>query len=461
MTTALSFRVEWEAAAGVTDAVLARTWARLEIAVGSTCVTRVLDRVCNGERTGVYTSVFPLAEWIVENWWSLLHQPRPAPGPLSARRMPARSPGLRSWVQRHGMLRARAGGALPDLVFARDGDEVLTEWSADDPDEQPSRPVQFLGRGHAILPVSDVQSALAGLVDQVLARLAGLSEPDAVRLSENWTEIGRSSRDERDLCARAARVGLDPYDADQMTDDVIRLLERDAGLLDDSVRDDLLDACGTADLTPALSAVRRAEDELRRFIGRPVDVRALASKLTPRASGIAPYRVGYHLAGEVRAKILGCCAGAPVLDLPGLFERTLGWPVGEQVSDLELGSERVRALSGLSAAGTPHVVRPPDGKRPAAERFLLARALYGVLESGGAGRMRLLTEASTRVQAIGRSFAAELLAPADGLRARVGDEGIVSDDRVEALAEEYRVSAMVIQHQLANHGIGTWSAAGW
>jgi hypothetical protein len=321
--------------------------------------------------------------------------------------------------------------------------------------------VLFLGHGSAILPVSEAQSALAGLVDQVLARLDGLAEPDVTRLSDNWTEIGRSNREERDLCARAARLGLDPYDAEQMTDGVIRLLEHDAGLLDDAVRDDLLDACGTADLAPALSAVRRAQDELRRFVGRSVDIRALATKLAPPVIGAAPYRVGYHLAREVRAKILGCCAGDPVLDLPGLFERALGWPVGEQVTDLELGSERVRGLSGLSAAGTPHVVRPPNGKRPAAERFLLARALYGVLECGAAGRMRLLTEASTRVQSIGRSFAAELLAPAEGLRARVGDAGFVADERVEALAEEYKVSAMVIQHQLANHGIGTWSSAGW
>ncbi len=458
MTDGLSFKVEWEDAPGVTDAVLARTWARLEISVGGVCVTRVLDR--NGERSGVYGSAFPLAEWIVENWWSLLYQPRPAPGPLSARKLLDRSPGLRSWVQRHGLLRARAGGALPDLVLARDGGDVLVEWHPDEPDGQQVRPVQFLSRGHAVLPVAEVQSSLAGFVDQVLSRLGGLSEPDAARLIENWTEVGRSNREERDLCARAARLGLDPYDAGAMTGDVVRLLEHDAALLDDSVCDDLLDACGSLDLGPALSAVRTAQEALRRFVGHPVDVRALAAKLTYPAGGVAAYRVGYHLAREVRTKILGCCAGDPVLDLPGLLERSLGWPVGEQVGDLELGSERVRGLSGLSTGGVPHVVRPPNGKRPPAERFLLARALYGILDSGVAGRMRLLTEASTRVQAIGRSFAAELLAPAEGLRARVGDEGFVSDERVDALAEEYRVSAMVIQHQLANHGIGTWSA-GW
>jgi len=80
----LDFHVEWHDAPGVKDRVLARTWARLEIQLNGTgshqrwltlCVRAKSDSV----HRGVCGSVFPLAEWVVENWWLLLHEPLSSP----------------------------------------------------------------------------------------------------------------------------------------------------------------------------------------------------------------------------------------------------------------------------------------------------------------------------------------------------------------------------------------------
>jgi hypothetical protein len=67
---------------------------------------------------------------------------------------------------------------------------------------------------------------------------------------------------------------------------------------------------------------------------------------------------------------------------------------------------------------------------------------------------RALTSAGTTLQAAGRAFAAELLAPAEFLVDRVADG--YDDDVVEQLAEELEVAVPVIVRQLENlerHGL--------
>ena len=72
----LDFVVEWHDAPGVKDAVLAKTWARLEIHISDYqlplhFLTQCIRSKVNSVHRGVYSSVFPLAEWVVENWWFL------------------------------------------------------------------------------------------------------------------------------------------------------------------------------------------------------------------------------------------------------------------------------------------------------------------------------------------------------------------------------------------------------
>jgi Zn-dependent peptidase ImmA (M78 family) len=54
-----------------------------------------------------------------------------------------------------------------------------------------------------------------------------------------------------------------------------------------------------------------------------------------------------------------------------------------------------------------------------------------------------------------RAFAAKLLAPAQALRALVVKRTVVSFEGVEDLAGYFRVSPLVIEHQLQNHRIAT------
>lgn len=60
----------------------------------------------------------------------------------------------------------------------------------------------------------------------------------------------------------------------------------------------------------------------------------------------------------------------------------------------------------------------------------------------------LVTAAYTLEQRASRSFAAELLAPREALKMRVGSSASQQD--VNALTEEFQVSRLVIQNQLQN-----------
>ena len=250
----LELKLEWLEAPGVRVATLARTWARLEIQVSDSqmtlrCVTTCVHSKANSVQRGVYGSVFPLAEWIVENWWSLLFEPVRVPE-YSGGREGGTKPRLRQWVQRHNLLTAREGGSLPDLTFYSDDNEVVACWFPDPEQEEQSRPVRFIsGTGEARLHRADVERSFHHFVEMVLKRLEQEEDEDSRRLKSNWQAVCESRASEANLCAWAATLGLDPYDPAQLGDQLIDLLEEDVKRLPISLRTDLLDASAGASPT--------------------------------------------------------------------------------------------------------------------------------------------------------------------------------------------------------------------
>ncbi len=105
----MKFNFEWQEAPGVQDKILAATWARFSIKVGDNYATEAIDPKSDSRRTGIYGSLFPLAQWIVEE----LVAP-----PVRARSGFAPYPGdakwpddQRPWIRRHNLLVAREGEA--------------------------------------------------------------------------------------------------------------------------------------------------------------------------------------------------------------------------------------------------------------------------------------------------------------------------------------------------------------
>jgi hypothetical protein len=425
----LTFAIEWEPAAGVTHAGLAATWARIEIRVGGRCVTTVHDIRTGATRSAVYGPAMLVAEWIVRNFWFLLYECAPA------------EPRGHAWRRRHSLAAAREGQSLPDLVLFRDERMVVAEWGASGAD---GLPVRFVESGREDLEPADARRTLAAAVDAILEQLRTVNHPDATALRADWDTIADMSGDDLVICSRAARLGVDALDPGDHSDELESCLRGALADLPEPTCNDVLDA-QIREPHALASTVATVRDLVVNGAKPALCAGTRDLGLTVRW-GLPAYRVGYAAARMLREK-----HGAPegAVDLESLF-RQLGLrdayhdhpPLAEHVQQLQ-------ALVGSSPAGAPQMFAAPRPRKHA--RFLQARCLFAIAAGAAKDAPRALTNAGTRLQVASRAFAAELLAPADLLRARMAQG--VDDERVEALADELGVATTVIDHQIRNHGL--------
>jgi hypothetical protein len=446
-STMLEFRVEWLDAPAVKDLVLARTWARLELQVdGSGSPPRLLT-LCvrtssDSVHRGVYGSVFPVAEWIVENWWFLLFEPLRASEFRSGRTNAAVNHSL-SWVQRHNLLAAREGGALPDVTIFRDGPSAVICWAPDPDEGDPTRPTRFIsGAGTARMTVSDLQSSLYHLVEAVLERLDSWNDQDSLRLRENWRAIVSSTETEADLCASSAMLGLDPYDPEELTDEVADLLEGEVASQPPLLKNDLLEASSGKTLRRDHEWTRVAASRLEGSHGDTNDQPMLEAAQQLMS---AAHHVGYMAARAFRETF--DIPDSPIVNLIDLLRRKCGWPSAPEIILDGPSALPQLAMVGKDGDGVPRIVAG-QSRHETSRRFRLARGVYFLRSADHPSTRRLITGAHSWDQRASRAFAAELLAPAAVLRADIADE--VSDEVIDDLASKFHVSSWVIEHQLAN-----------
>ena len=441
----MRFEVEWLDAPGVRDCVLAASWARLRIDADGLDVTELVHLPSETRRSAVYGPVFPLVEWFIENWWNLLHEPTPTSPLMPGRGAPRWK---REWVQRHNLLAAREGTALPDAAFVRDGDDIIIRWDPD-PKEQGRSRVRFVGSGQVRVDAEEFSRQATSFVEGTLQRLSAVlrENEDLQRTAEAWAAIQSADREEQDLCRSLALLGLDPYDPDEATDDIVKLITDLTASLPATLRNDLLEGSRPGTLQPAADWLAHSRAGLANGSAHH-EYATLTS--VPASSA---HQTGYQLARQARAHLLGLEQKEPISDLDGLLVDRLGWdpdPLrqGDRLKSLD-------GLVGLSKDSEKPVVVDPGSRTGWAKRFLLARSAFFTL-TGTVDQGRLLTRAVTRPQRAARAFAAELLAPASAIADRVG--GLVSQDEVSEVSEEFGVNPLLVQHQLENHGLGSVSA---
>ena len=413
----LRFRVDWQPVdEGVRSPELRASFGRLEIWVGDDCVTWAEDGTTGSGRRAINVSLYPLAEWIVFNWWRLQFDGRPS-------RTTARA-AMRS----HSTRFAGDGFCWPDLRIVPEGAIYRLQWERQR--QAPNSQVAFLSTGVAWGRRPQVLGALEGLVEVVLDRLREASVIDTV-LEKEWAAIRSLDSQEVDFCRAVARLGVDPLaEGVDLADDVDSAFTA----FGEGLALELLDAAGVEHLredTIWMESVISAMQEGSQEAGASAplqDVRAALASLEPKADD-PPWIVGWHAARAVR-RILGLPPDAPFPD-----ERSTSTSVSE------LGDR------GLVAAGvgTVVVLTRPMGDR--SRRFVSSRALIHAA-SASPTEAYLLTRSTSTNQAIGRAFAAELLVPAEGLREMIGDE--FSAEEVARLADHYQAPDQVVKHQIEN-----------
>ena len=439
----LRFRIEWQEAPGVRVGVLARTWGRLVIEAGGRLVTQAVDYRSESLRGGIYGSVLPLCQWVLENWWFLLNESYRFPVPHAAREL-AKSPNDRSWVQRHSLLAAGEGGALPDLMIFRDDRAVVARWTPDNEDSVHPF-LRFTGSGEVQMDPAEAEHDLSELVREVLDRLAGLEDPDAKSLQEEWAAVLASMQSERELCEWSARLGLDPYNADELTEEIADVLSGRIPSLKGSIRNDLLDAGHALSLQEDLEWLNRAHSAAL-DAGAPTTAEA---RLTRETDARTAHELGYACAKATQRHLFGPDGQEPVGDMDDLLRR-LGWAQSpSRTVDVQPKGRLEAVLERSDEGGSVAVAHNEDA---AGNSFRLARAAFlRHFGSDQAGR-RIVTKAYTAEQRASRAFAAELLAPAADIARHIGEQ--VAPNEIDQLAQHYKVSSFVVSHQIQNHRLG-------
>lgn len=156
----------------------------------------MIDQRVRSWRDYVVLPIYPLAEWLVSHWWARRLEPERsgAPDPVP-------------FLQRHFLVHAREGFALPALSILPSGEWVQLRWQAE---ELPHQQISFPYSGKAWITAPEAQDALGGFITSVVERLdqQGIRE---TRLQDDWQAILNADTEEEAFCRCAGSLGLDPY----------------------------------------------------------------------------------------------------------------------------------------------------------------------------------------------------------------------------------------------------------
>lgn len=419
------------------DPVERATWCALRIRVGDRCVSTVWDRSLRSNRENLYVPAFPIAAWIVENWWVLLNE-RP---PSETVPVVVDQKAHFEWSRRHCLRSADSSLMLPALYVYHDGRDLTAEWRSDAPDSVPHMLGAFLFGGRDTLDASATQDSLVEFVAAVLDRAKAAGDTRVDELARHWSAIRHTDFEEERFCRLAGRMGIDPYNEETLDTDLARFLETAFPDPDSPIVRDLTEASTPDSIREQWAWVQTVRNEL--------DLRP--DERTPSWPSPAlwqtPSQFGYQTAREVR-RFSQLALESP-LDSVERIARTV---LGSELRVVPRNHAPGRDV--LSIVGVRHgefVAVGPQPQRQDSQRFRAARSLYHAL-TGSFESPRLVTNAYSWDQKASRAFAAELLAPQSALRSK-SLASPVDRETVEDLSVEFAVSERVIENQLENAGI--------
>ena len=425
----ITFETEWVPADEIRGPELTSTWASLLIRAEDSVVTRVVDRHAQTVRDHVFLPLYPLAESLVTNWWFLLHEvPSPAKGDMAFKR-------------RHALVSARDGYAFPKLQVASTGTQTCLAWTSQ---ELPTAELDFQGDGEVWIDRGEFRERCADLVERVIHRLAHCGV-DGTVLQEEWASIQAADQEEALFCRTAAGLGWDPYALTDAQRTAVLRLEDD---LDKAILDEAIPVLDANDLAASAAAIARALDPEG---GTSLELNHLRTICSPPTSSLGgnPWQAGYSLAREVR-KVLGL-DGRPLPSVASLGEALREDPAALEAATQGRqfpGANHVNGVVAMDADDRPAFA--VTGRHEANRRFHFCRGLAEVLTSPGSPA--LLTRSHSERQQRNRAFAAEFLAPAAALEARV-NQPYLDAEQVDELSAEFGVSPWLVERQLRNHKI--------
>lgn len=417
---------EWiERSLGKFAPALDATLCDIEIYLDSKNITEFAENRYSSE-SAICVPAYDLAEWLAENWWPLIWEPRKTEDGQEDQ----------DYVARHSLSSASRGFALPDLRITPNGEFVNLFAS---PHSVSFADVKFVNRASKLLPRGQVAFEFKNFLERTNARLLE-KQITGTDFQEAWDSIVTTDPEEEEYCRYMGALGLSPYAENEMIDTA--LLDA-AKHLDSHVLMDLCLASNESDFQRnvhvAKTAVASAEQNEVLDISPITAMPIPAEKLTTPA-----YRRGVQAARKIRSNL-----GIQDTDPRGgdkLFEII---HLQTTQSCLSNGCDENTVTGAAIRDGhRAQVALLQDNEKQ--RRFAAARSVYAMWTSKRQEK-RLLTQAVTRAQQASRAFAAEMMAPIDLIRTRVRDR-ILYQSEIRNLSEELYIGADVIAKQAVNNG---------
>ncbi len=387
-------------------------------------------------RHGPYVSGYPIAEWLVWNWWRIRWETG----------RPSNEDALSRWEFAHRMSTIGEGYAWPNITIFSDGVQSFLDSQPSSGPESVHFPYFGAQRRQAV-PAVNLEAAIDGFVDDVLNRLEQAKVHEG-NLHCLWREL-QTERENPELTRfrrLEAQLGHEPGEADEgrfcmYLNDATKLGEEALGEI-------AADAMyGDGDTNSMIRASNFAEiAEQHGFEANPKDAIKLNDMTgVPQPGQVEAWRLGERCAKLIRDQ-----------------ENRHGLPIDDRTLTAFAGTTN-SAISGQN--GNPCKVSfALDGgngrshvwlrsRWETGRRFDLARLigdrLLRIRLNGSTESLLPVTRASTYRQKMQRAFAAELLSPfADMDDMMSGD---YSEEKQNEVAEYFKVSSMTIQTQLVNH----------
>lgn len=387
-------------------------------------ITEVDDVLAQTVRRDIRVPIFPLAQWLVVNWWRLRWEPR----------TDATSP---TWLRAHSLAAVSTDVPWPALHLTSDGAFIQLEARAERVRDVAA--VRYLREVDLNVPADHFERAVDGFLAQLDARIASCIPGD-----RDLADLIAELRDERTdptlarACKLQALAGFDPGVAPPAW------LRRATALADEAGRatgDEVVAAMPT--LRGGLSGAIDAIDAMKRST---IDV-----QLAWRDSGAAgpirelPWQRGRRLAAAFRAAHGGGDGPIPTAMLESWLDVRLPLPVSTTIADRALtGGYR----NGVANGRTRVLVTT---SRVDNQRFYLGRLIGAALVSSPDDHVLPVTNAATAFQKFERSFAQELLCPWAALDEYTNSHG-TDDDGIAAAADHFAVSEHLVLAALVNNG---------
>ena len=420
----IDFRQTWSDI-GSGSPEIDNTLAQFELHVGDCNLARNENIFSKSIQDHVVIPTYPLALWMLQNWWRLLYEPLPA----------GHTPDV-SWRMAHELGAANHGFIWPKIIFASDGLNVQV-WSSPS-DSACQQSVRYLNglNNSAYISITDFRKELFQFISTVENRLEA-RELRSTDLSALFSIVRKEEQNEDSINYRKleAVMGFDP---DECSPEAMKYALK---LHSEHGEGTLLE------LAPVYGKLGRAEplksiEELISAPGVPgKPVFSTKGAVNPTDSGSLPWRAAVDDARQLRDEIGN--TDDPI-DTNTLFDL-----LGIASSALEQWKPVGRSHVSVGIPTDNHNIKfVPRKTHPLGKRFELSRYIGDFIHTGS-HQWLTNTDLSTSRQKYQRAFAAEFLCPIHGLTGFLDSD--FSGEAIEGAAEHFNVSEQTITSLLANN----------